>query len=100
MPCSIPVWKNNLEAVSLDSLFGFIEAYVVCPSTISRPFLPYKDQSGTLIFPTGKFIGVFYSEELKFARVSSCSFSRVFPETSKQESLPVPFDHIPVTSGA
>ncbi|KAL3646554.1 hypothetical protein CASFOL_009521 [Castilleja foliolosa] len=47
MPCGIPVWRNNLESVELDSLFGFIEAYVV--------------------FPTGKFIGVFYSEELKFA---------------------------------
>ncbi|XP_073313483.1 DNA polymerase-like [Primulina huaijiensis] len=68
MPCGVPVWRNNLESVELDSLFGFIEAYVVCPTNISRPFLPYKDQYGTLIFPTGKFIGVFYSEELKFAR--------------------------------
>lgn len=47
MPCGIPVWKKNLERVGLDSLFGFIEAYVVCPTNISRPFLPYKDQSGT-----------------------------------------------------
>ncbi|KAL0391303.1 UNVERIFIED_CONTAM: DNA polymerase [Sesamum latifolium] len=68
MPSGEPVWKNNLESVELDSLFGFIEAYVVCPKNISRPFLPYKDKMGTLIFPTGKFIGVFYSEELKFAR--------------------------------
>ena len=29
MPCGIPVWKNNLENVELDSLFGFIEAYVI-----------------------------------------------------------------------
>ncbi|KAL3529529.1 hypothetical protein ACH5RR_008851 [Cinchona calisaya] len=68
MPCGVPVWKNNLEGVGLDSLFGFIEAYVVCPTSISHPFLPYKDKFGTLLFPTGKFIGVFYSEELKFAR--------------------------------
>lgn len=47
MPCGIPVWKNNLKSVGLDSFFGFIEAYVVCPTNISRPFLPYKDQSGT-----------------------------------------------------
>lgn len=45
MPCGIPVWKNNLESVELDSLFGFIEAYVVCPTNISRPFLPYKDKN-------------------------------------------------------
>jgi hypothetical protein len=68
MPCGIPVWKNNLESVELDSLFGFLEAFVVCPTNISRPFLPYKDKTGTLVFPTGKFVGVYYSEELKFAR--------------------------------
>ncbi|XP_075479404.1 DNA polymerase-like [Primulina tabacum] len=68
MPCGIPVWHNKLESVGLDSLFGFIEAYVVCPTTISKPFLPYKEKNGTLLFPTGKFIGVYYSEELKFAR--------------------------------
>lgn len=39
MPCGVPKWQNNLEHVDLDSLFGFIEAYVVCPTTISRPFL-------------------------------------------------------------
>lgn len=68
MPCGQPVWKNNLESVELDSLFGFIEACVVCPPNIVRPFLPYKDKAGTLLFPTGKFVGVYYSEELKFAR--------------------------------
>ncbi|KAL0310196.1 UNVERIFIED_CONTAM: DNA polymerase [Sesamum calycinum] len=29
MPSGDPVWKNNLESVELDSLFGFIEAYVI-----------------------------------------------------------------------
>jgi hypothetical protein len=33
---------------------------VVCPKTIKRPFLPYRDKNNTLIFP--------YSEELKYAR--------------------------------
>lgn len=56
-----------MESVKLDSLFGFLEAYVVCPKYISRPFLPYKDQIGTLVFPIGKFVGLYYSEELKFA---------------------------------
>lgn len=69
MPSGVPVWVNNLSGgVDLDTLFGFIEAYVVCPSSIERPFLPFKEKSGTLIFPTGKFIGVYYSEEFKFAR--------------------------------
>lgn len=68
MPGGVPVWHGNLEGKDLDSIFGFIEAYVVCPKTIKNPFLPYRDQNNTLIKPTGEFVGVYYSEELKYAR--------------------------------
>lgn len=69
MPGGEPVWHGKLEGQDLDNLFGFIEAYVVCPRTISRPFLPYRDEKNqTLLFPTGNFVGVYYSEELKYAR--------------------------------
>ena len=51
-----------------DQMFGFIEAYVVCLKSIKKPFLPYIDKNKTLIFPTRKFVGVYYSEELKYAR--------------------------------
>ena len=44
-------------------MFGFI--YLECPKT--RPFLPYRNQDGILLFPTGEFVGVYYSEELKYA---------------------------------
>jgi hypothetical protein len=69
MPGGKPVWHGHLEGQDLDNLYGFIEAHVVCPSTISRPFLPYRDEkTKTLVFPTGNFVGVYYSEELKYAR--------------------------------
>lgn len=68
MPGGDPVWHGNLDGKDLDSLFGFIEAYVVCPKTIKKPFLPYRDKKNTLLFPTGEFVGVYYSEELKYAR--------------------------------
>ncbi|KAI3702104.1 hypothetical protein L6452_27785 [Arctium lappa] len=68
MPCGAPVWYGNLEDKDLDSILGFIDAYVVCPKTIKKPFLPYRDKNSTLIFPTGEFVGIYYSEELKFAR--------------------------------
>ena len=68
MPGGVPVWHGNLEGQDLSNLFGFLEAYVVCPSTITRPFLPYRDDNNTLLFPTGKFVGVYFSEELKYAR--------------------------------
>lgn len=41
---------------------------MICPPSIKKPFLPYKDAFGTLLFPTGTFDGVYYSEELKYAR--------------------------------
>lgn len=68
MPGGKPVWHGNLEGLELDNMCGFIEAYVVCPSTITRPFLPYKNRKKTLLFPIGQFVGVYYSEELKYAR--------------------------------
>lgn len=49
-------------------MFGFIEAYVVCPESLKKPFLAYRDNNNTLIFPTGQFVGVYYSEELIYAR--------------------------------
>jgi len=68
MPCGEPVWRASLQDQDIDALFGFIEAYIVCPKTISKPFLPFRDKNNTLIFPTGEFVGVYYSEELKYAR--------------------------------
>ena len=71
MPGGIPVWHNKLyeSEKDLSELYGFIEAYVSCPSTINRPFLPYRDKkSKTLLFPTGHFVGVYFSEELIYAR--------------------------------
>ena len=68
MPLGEPFWRNNLEKVELSTLFGFIETYAFCPKTIKHPFLPYKEPgSGTLLFPTGHFVGVYFSEELKYA---------------------------------
>lgn len=68
MPIGQPVWNNNLEKVDFDTIFGFVKAYIECPEDLDKPVLPYKDTDGTLIYPTGKFIGVYFSEELKYAR--------------------------------
>jgi len=69
MPGGKAVWKRNLEGEELNNIFGFIEAYVETPPTINRPFLPYRNEvDGTLLFPRGQFVGVYYSEELKYAQ--------------------------------
>lgn len=67
MPGGQPVWYSDFEGQDLNDLFGFIEAYVECPSTIDRPFLPYKENE-VLRFPTGKWVGIYFSEELKLAK--------------------------------
>lgn len=68
MPGGKGVWRNNLEECELSSLCGFIQAYVVCPPEMNNPFLPFKKSDGTLLFPTGSFVGIYYSEEFIFAQ--------------------------------
>lgn len=68
MPGGKPVWHGNLGDSDIDTLFSFIEAYVKCPKKMNKPFLPYRGKDGILIFPTGEFVGVYYSEELKYAK--------------------------------
>lgn len=71
MPAGKPKWENNLglkkSQVELKDMFGFIKAFIICPADMHKPFLPFKQKDGTLIFPTGRFIGVYFSEELKYA---------------------------------
>lgn len=46
MPGGKPKWHgNNLEDRKLSDLFGFIEAYVVCPNTLKKPFREKKEHS-------------------------------------------------------
>lgn len=68
MPIGEGKWVDNLKDHTLDELYGFIEAYVYCPPSIKKPFLPYRDKKDNLLFPTGQFIGNYYSAELKYAR--------------------------------
>jgi DNA polymerase elongation subunit (family B) len=68
MPGGKPLCHGNLGNKKLEDLYGFFRAYIECPETIKKPFLPVKEKDGnTLLFPTGKFFGVYYSEELKYA---------------------------------
>ncbi|XP_054789359.1 DNA polymerase-like [Prosopis cineraria] len=69
MPGGKPVWHGKLEGQDIDRLYGYFEAHIVCPPTIKKPFLAYRDNlSKTIVFPTGEFVGVYFSEELKYAR--------------------------------
>ncbi|KAF6139227.1 hypothetical protein GIB67_040374 [Kingdonia uniflora] len=65
MPCGKPVWNGNMQDVDLFVIYGFIQAYINIPKNIDKPFLPIRDKNGTLLFPNGKFAGVYLSDELR-----------------------------------
>ncbi|KAF6135887.1 hypothetical protein GIB67_006779 [Kingdonia uniflora] len=71
MPCGKPVWNGNMQGVDLYVIYGFIQAYIITPKNIYKPFLLIRDKNGTLLFPKGKFIGVqsFHAKQRLVLRV-------------------------------
>lgn len=51
--------------VNLDTFFGFVKAQIKVPKNTKYPFAPYRTEEGNLITPTGKWTGLYFSEELK-----------------------------------
>lgn len=64
MPHEIIKEYKDMINIKLDHVFGFFLAEIECPKDIVRPLLPHK-YKGETIHPTGKWIGVYLSEELK-----------------------------------
>lgn len=55
-----------MENIELKDLFGFIKCEVHCPENTFKPLLPYKHPvNGKTLYPVGKWIGYYFSEELK-----------------------------------
>ena len=64
MPYQIIKKHNNMNNVNLDDFFGFCLAEIHCPDNIDNPMLPLRYNNKT-IFPRGKWVGTYFSEELK-----------------------------------
>jgi hypothetical protein len=65
IPCGgAGIWANSYDFGNTETC-GFIEAEIFCPPC-HIPLLPFR-YGGKLIFPTGKFKGIYFSEELKEA---------------------------------
>lgn len=67
MPVGMPQLVNLTVKEFLDTdFYGFIEATVIAPLDEYIGLLPIKIK-GRLVCPGGRFIGLFFSEELRFA---------------------------------
>lgn len=50
--------------MNLKDFFGYCLVEVTTPKNIKKPLLPFKENNKT-IYPTGIWIGIYFSEELK-----------------------------------
>jgi DNA polymerase type B, organellar and viral len=73
MPLNLIKVHKNMNNVKLEDFFGFIEVEVLCPIDMLRPVLPFKYE-GKTIYPTGNWIGVYFSEELKAVQMLGYKF--------------------------
>ena len=64
MPHKLIKFYDNMTNIKLENFFGFCLAEITTPKNILKPLLPYKHE-GKLIYPTGTWLGVYFSEELK-----------------------------------
>lgn len=91
MPGGKPVWHGNLSGVYLESLFGFIQAFVVCPNSLERPFLTYRKRSEpTLIFPIGDC--VYYTETEEFKYAQKLGYTLLLIKGYLFEKIEIPFN--------
>jgi DNA polymerase type B, organellar and viral len=64
MPLNLIKFHRNMDNLTLNNFFGFVEVEVTCPTTMLRPVLPFK-VDGKTIYPVGTWTAIYFSEELK-----------------------------------
>lgn len=67
---------KDLSVIDIDTFFGFIEVDVMSTND-AVPFLVKSDPSNGLISPIGQWRGIYFSEELKYAKSLGYSFEIV-----------------------
>lgn len=65
MPVGNRMVTTTLDWRMADKHVGFVECSVDIPEDCVLPPLPFRAQTGKLIFPTGKFTGIWSTNELK-----------------------------------
>ncbi|KAF6175175.1 hypothetical protein GIB67_022856 [Kingdonia uniflora] len=45
MPCGTPVWNGNIQGIDLSEIFGIVQAYIITPKNIDKPFLSIRNKN-------------------------------------------------------
>ena len=65
MPLNYIKYHNSIKKENFNNFFGFCLAEIECPKNINIPLLPYRNSNDDVIYPTGIWKGVYFSELLK-----------------------------------
>jgi len=76
MPLNLIKFHKNMDNIKLENFFGYIKVEVFCPSNMLKPVLPFKFE-GKTIYPTGNWIGIYFSEELKAVKLLGYQFKLI-----------------------
>jgi uncharacterized protein (UPF0335 family) len=63
-------FKSNILLTNKDlfeSALGFYKVRVISPINITNPILPYRSNTGVVLYPVGNWTGIYFSEEIKNA---------------------------------
>lgn len=64
MPFKMIKFHNDMKKINLNNFFGFIKVEVTINKSVKKVLLPRR-LDDKIIYQTGKFIGTYFSEELK-----------------------------------
>lgn len=65
MPFLHLFYLNSISENDFKHFFGFCLAEITCPKDIKIPLLPYRNMNNQIIYPTGTWTGIYFSELLK-----------------------------------
>ena len=67
MPCEYIETVDDCTNIKLEDIFGYCKAKIITPNNLMYPLLPHKIDGDT-VHPIGTWVGIYFSEELKFVK--------------------------------
>lgn len=67
MPCEYIETVDDCTNIKLEDIFGYCKAKITTPNNLMYPLLPHKIDGDT-VHPIGTWVGIYFSEELKFVK--------------------------------